>query len=396
MNQPSEEMLREILQYLWQMHVQNEQQYLYWILFAPLIGLLVFLILWTRHRAHCPTLIDALCFFFAPRGPEKVLIFKDLAGNRVMVYDYTVVKGKDGYLIQAGPYLIKSNVDPDEYSEPVSLLDCRGPAGVPSPFGLWIRQLICSYIIIGIIVVSFANTFWITSSVYVPAMGVSLTNIDLLSFAALVIGFSWIIATLLRSLSPQTMLATISAIGVSETAIEASAGLDVYSSFPPIKILKAINREPRINVNISFTTVSEEEKKEKMTFWDRLVEELGDKSLAASLLAMLGQVYDAWRKSVGIVLADRYDISVAARARYQLSEVKMPTPKLQKYAGLLALAAIILAIVLLVIWLQPTIQPATTNTTAIGPVSPAQPPTPPITSPTVSPASPPPPPTPTG
>jgi len=317
-------------------------------------------------------------FFFAPRGPERIMVFKDLAGSRILIYGYRIVKSGDGYLIQAGPYLIKTREDPESYGEPVSLLDARGPPGIPSPFGLWIRQLIASYVLLAILAISFANTFWITATVYAPAMGVPYTNIDLLSFAALVLSISWFISVLLKSLSPQTLMITLSAIGVSENAIEASPGLDVYTSFPPGKLLKAIDREPKIIISDRIADIL-----------NKLINELGDKSLAASILALLGQVYDVWRKSLGLLLQDRYDISVAARARYHLETVKVPKGFLQRYSGILALIAIIGLIILAIIWLQPVVTPV--NQTTI-PIAPASPPPPPVTSP--PPYEPAPPPTP--
>ena len=342
MTEVSEELLRQILQFLWQQHVMNEQQYLYWIVLAPVIALMFYLVLWIKHRAHCPGLLDTLAFFFAPRGPEKMLIFKDLLGHRFIFYDYSTIKSGSGYLIQAGPYLIKTDEDPESYAEPASLLDARGPSGVPSPFGLWIRQMVASYIILAVIAVSFAQTFWITYSVYIQAMNVAYTSVDLLSFAALVMVLAWFIATLVRTLSPQTLVISLSAIGMTEGYIEASPALDVYSSFPPAKLLKSISREPKIVVpQPIFTYVKEEEKKEKKTFWDRLYEEIRSNQLTASVISMLGQTYIVLVRSLGQLLQDRYDISVAAKARYQLEEVKLPRGFLNRYAGVLALIAII-------------------------------------------------------
>jgi len=300
-----------------------------------------------------------------------MLIFKDLAGNRFLVYNYRVLKGRNGYIVQAGPYLLKTSEDPEAYAEPVSLLDARGPAGIASPFGLWIRQMIASYIMLAIVAIGFANTFWITATVYMPVIGSTYTTIDLVAFAALVLSLAWFISTLIRALSPQTLVISLSAIGTTEGYIEASPALDVYSSFPPSKLLKAIGREPRIVISKGVESVIR-----------KLEEELGDKSLAASILALLGQVYDSWRKSLGILLQDRYDISVAAKARYHLEEVKMPKGFLSRYAGILALLAIFIAIGILILWLQPTVTPAsatTSVTTTPVPVSvtPASPPPPP-------------------
>jgi len=365
----SDETLRQILQYLWQQHQLSEQQYLYIILLSPLVALVFFIMMWTKHRAHCYTLSDALAFFFAPRGPYRMLVFKDLLGNRLLIYDYRVVKGEKGYTIQAGPYMIKTSDDPEAYAEPVSLLDARGPPGIPSPFGLWVRQLVASYIMLALIAVSFANTMWITMTVYAPAMNVPYTQIDLISFTALVLGFAWFIAVLLRALSPQTLVVSLSAIGMSEGYVEATPALDTYSSFPPAKLLKSINRAPKIDVSDSVREV-----------FDKLKKEVGDEGLAASILALLGQVYDTWRRSLGIVLQDRYDISVAARAKYQLEESKIPKGFLAKYSGALALIAIIIAVVVLILWLQPTVTPATNQTatnTTLTYVTPAPPPPPP-------------------
>ena len=380
----SEEVLKQILQYLWQQHVQSEQQYLYLILLAPIMGLLFFLILWYRHRAHCESLLDAIAFFFAPRGPSRMLIFKDLAGSRFLVYDYRVLKGKSGYLVQAGPYLLKTSEDPEAYAEPVSLLDARGPPGIPSPFGLWVRQLVASYIILAVVIVSFANTAWTTVSVYGSALGVGLTTVDVLSIIALTLALSWFLATLMRALAPQTLLVSLSAIGASEGFLEASPALDAYSSFPPCKLLRSIGREIRIVIGRGAESVMK-----------RLSEELGDESLAASILALLGHVYEAWQKTTGIVLKNMYDISVAARANYHLKSVKLPQGFLSRYAGILALLAIFIAIAVLIIWLQPSIQPVQTNTTTVTgvgyPCTPASPATIATHSMSVTPATPPPP-----
>jgi len=363
----SEELLQQIIRYLYQQHVQASQQWLYYVLLAPLIGLVAFLVMWSKHRAHCPSLLDAISFFFSPKGPHRMLVFKDLMGNRMLVYDYATVKSSNGYVVQAGPYLLKVSEDPEAYAEPVSLLDARGPPGVPSPFGLWVRQLVSAYIMIAVITIAFANTFWITATVYTPAIGASYTTADLVSFFGLALGLSWFIAVLLKALSPQTLVVSLSAVGTSESFVESSPALDVYSSFPPAKLLRSIAREPRVVVSDSVAEVV-----------SKLEKELGDRTLAASILAMLGQGYDAWRRSVGVLLQDRYDISVAARAKYHLESVKMPRGFLERYAGLLALVAIALVVVALVLWLQPTITvPTNVTQTTIPYYTPAQPPPPP-------------------
>jgi len=359
--------------YLYQQHVQSSQSWMYVALLAPVVGLAFFLTLWSTHKAHCPSLLEAIAFFFSPRSPHRMLIFKDLMGNRAVVYDYQVVKGASGYLVQAGPYLLRTSEDPEAYAEPVSLLDARGPPGVESPFGLWMRQLISAYVVLGAIAVGFANTFWITATVFAPAIGATFTSADLVCFAALVFSFSWFVATLVKSLSPQTLVVSLSAVGVSESYVEATPALDVYSSFPPGKLLKSIAREPKVVVSEGASAVL-----------NKLKEELGDRVLAASLLALLGQVYDTWRRSIGILLQDRYDISVAARARYHLEETRLPKGFFEKYAGVLALVAIIIAVAVLVLWLQPTLVPAVPANQTVAPPT------------YYTPAPPPPPPTPTG
>ena len=380
----SREVLEQILQYLWQRHVHAEQTYLYYIALAPVLAVLLYLAFWTRHRAHAYTLLDALAFFFMPRGPERMLVFKDLLGNQLIFYDYRVAKGRKGYVVQAGPFLIKTREDPEAYAEPVSLIDARGPPGVPSPFGLFVRQVIAMYVMVALIGVAFSNTFWVTYSVYIKAMNVAYTSIDLAAFAALVLSIAWMIVVIWRAMAPQTLLVTLSAIGVSEGYVEASPGLDVYSGYPPPKLLAAINKEPKI--------VLSDEAKEVV---ERIEKETGDKTLAASLLALLGQVYETWRRSMGILLKDRYDISVAARARYQLQAEKIRPGFVQRNAGLLALAALFLAAILLIIWLHPSVHhvAANTSTTTYSPVSPATPPPPPshASMPAPSPATPPPP-----
>ena len=382
---PSEEMLQQIIEFLWQRHVQAEQQYLYWVLIAPVVALLFFLVMWKKYKAHEPGLLGAMSFFIAPRGPERMLIFKDLSGNRMLLYDYKVVKGTNGYIVQAGPYMLKMQEDPESYAEPVSLIDARGPPGLPSPFGLLVRQIVASYIMLMIIAVSFANTFWVTATVYARAMNVGFTRVDLASFAALVVGTAWFLSIFLRSLSPQTLLVSLSAIGMSEGYVEATPALDVYSSYPPSRLLRSIAREPKIVISDSAVKIIE-----------KLEQELGDRSLAASLLALLGQVYETWRRSLGILLQDRYDISVAGRARYQLSEEKLPKSFLGKHAGLIALLAILIGLVAIILLLQPSIQPAATVTeptsiaTSTVTVTPAAPPPPPSEAPaTVTPAQPP-------
>jgi len=151
---------------------------------------------------------------------------------------------------------------------------------------------------------------------------------------------------------------------MSEGYVEASPALDVYSSFPSAKLLKSISREPKIVVpQPIFTYVKEEERKEKKTFWDRLYEDIRSSQLTASVLLMLGQTYIVLVRSLDQLLQDRYDISIAARARYQLSEVKMPKGFLSRYVGVLALIAIVLAAVVAIMWLQPTVQPVNETVT---------------------------------
>ena len=264
-----------------------------------------------------------------------------------------------------------SRVDPEAYASVVSLVDARGPPGIPSPFGLWVRQLVSAYTMLAIIVVSFARTFWITTTVYTKAGIGYVTFIDYLSFVALVLSIAWFLATVIRGMMPHTKLIALSAVGMTEGYIEATPALDTFSGFPPSELMRTLGREIKIVVSDSVREIVE-----------KLQEKVGDRSLAASILALLGLVYDSWRRSVGIVLNDLYDLTVAARARYQLSQERRAT--LSKYAGVIALVALIIAIIALIVWLQPHIGPPS------GP-SPTPSPTPTIT-PMPSPATPPPPP----
>ena len=389
-----QEIIREILEFLWQRHVMSERQYLYWVLAAPVISIFLFVATWFRHRAHLHSLMDALRFFFAPFGPSKMLLFKDLAGTQYSLYDYRVIKSSEGYIIQAGPYMIKSKVDPDAYSEPVSLLDARGPPGVASPFGLFVRWIVSSYIMIAIVAIAFVNTFWTTYSVYSKQLGVPFTTVDLASFAALVVFAAWFIAVVIRAMAPQTLLASISAIGMDGNYVLANPGLDVYSSAPPSEIVESLGGEYQVKITPCFTVVNDKEKQEKQTIWDQIVEELGGSKAAAPVLAIISQIYDVWQKSVGIILKDRYDISVAAKARYQLSEEKLGRGFLNKYSGILALLAIIGIIGVIALILHPSLGPAANQTIAnttypVGGVTPAPPPTPPVHTPTATPAQPP-------
>jgi len=300
-----------------------------------------------------------------------MLILKDLTGMRTIFYDYRIIKGEKGYIIQAGPYTLLSRTDPEAYASVVSLVDARGPPGIPSPFGLWVRQLVSAYIMLALIVVSFAESFWITTTVYMKAGVGYLTLVDIVSFVALVLSISWFIATIIRAMMPHVRIISLSAIGITEGYMEATPAIDVFSEYPPAELLKTLGREVKIVVAEGVKEIV-----------DKLQEKVGDRSLAASILALLGQVYDTWRRSLGIVLQDQYDISVAARARYQLSqERRVP---LSKYAGVIALVALIAAIIAIIIWLQPSIAPTSSAT-------PTPTPTPTLT-PMPSPATPPPPP----
>ena len=384
----NQETLRRILEFLWQRHLHSEHVYLYYVLLAPLVGLTVFLVLWSTQRAHVYSLLDAITFFFAPRGPSRMLVFKDLLGKQHVFYEYNVVKAGKGYVLQAGPFILRTEDDPEAYAYPVSLLDARGPPGVPSPYGVWARQLVASFIVLVLVTVAFSNSFYVTATVYAKYLGVPYTTTDLVAFAGLVLTLAWFIVTLLRVLAPQTMLVTLAAYEAQERSVGATPALDVYSPVPPAKLLKSIKREPRIIVSSRVARIIEE-----------LREEFNDTTLAATILALLGQVYSAWKRSVGVLLKDRYDISVAARAKYQLEEEKIPKGFLNKYAGALAIIAIVLVVVGLIVWLGPSVHPATatnaTNATVGGGgyYTPAPPPTPHITH-QPPPATPAPPPTP--
>ena len=385
--QLDEEVLKQILEYLWQQHVISEQQWIPLIVAAPLIGLITFIVLWRRHRAHVDSLLDAILFFFVPKGPERMMIFKDVIGNRIVLYDYSVVKsGRKCYIVQAGPYLIRSPVDPDSIAEPVSLLDAKAPPGIPSPFGLFIRQLAAMYITIAVWVIAFSNTFWTTMTVYVPVMKTGPTMVDMVAVTAVIFGLTWLLSVIYRAFSPQTLLTSLVAVGVAEDFIDAVPPLDAYSKAAPHEVLRHLDRKVEIRVpEGAAKTVN------------LLVKEIGDESLAASLVALLGQVYNVWKRAVGTLLAERYDLSVAARARYLLEREKLPTPFVQRYAGLLALIAIAIAATIAIIILQPSVH--VINTTATTPATipsyatPAPPPPPPnMTNVTVTPAQPPPPP----
>ena len=360
-----------------------------WVaLLAPVVGLGVFLALWAKYRAHVMNLFDAIVFFFAPRGPNRMLLFKDLMGRVSVFYNYNTVKTGERYIVNAGPYVITTEHDPDEYAEPVSLIDTKA-MGVANPFGLFVRQLVGLYILITLVTISFTNTAWATYTVF-GKVGKSLTGIDMLVFFLLVVWFAWLISVLMRAFTPQTRLTGLVAVGASSNSLEAVPPLDTYSSVPPTHVLRAIARPPKIVVDDKAREIVE-----------KITRQVGDQSLAASILALLATVYDTWRKSMAIMLQDRYDISVAGQARYNLAKEKVPLGRLQRWGGWLALIAIVLAVIavglMLGVQVEPTLEGGATTAAEPPPppgrgmvtVSPAPPPELPTTTTTITPAPPP-------
>ncbi|WFO75641.1 hypothetical protein J4526_01805 [Desulfurococcaceae archaeon MEX13E-LK6-19] len=362
-----EHIIELIKKYLFQQHLANEPQWLVLTLAAPIIALLFFIILWAKYKAHVHDLVDAVFFFFIPYAPKRMLLLKDHLGNKHVFYDdeIKVAGGKDGgFIVQAGSFLVKLNDDPFAYAEPLSLIDTKIPGG-PSPFGLFVRQLVAVYIMLALIALSFANTIVVTMA----GFGMPPTPIDLVVFSALVFSLAWLLAILVKAFSPQTLFTSIVVSHSENNIMRGIIPVDAFSSIPPTKLLSKLTK---IEINVADSVKEAYEKIKNI---------VGDSGLAAAILSTIGEVYETCHKSLGLILKSRYDISVAAKARYMLEREKIGPSWLTRYAGVIAILALIAIAVLAALLLNIQVQPAqvineTTNTITY--VTPAQPPPPPI------------------
>ncbi len=122
-------------------------QIIFMLVFAPLIGLCLFIVFAKKHPAHVRSLRDIISFFFWPYPPRSMLVIKDISSSIRVYYDgdYEVVRSEDKYLIKTkyGAQYV-SPFDPSKVASVISMYDARAPIGYPSPMGLFVRWVLAS------------------------------------------------------------------------------------------------------------------------------------------------------------------------------------------------------------------------------------------------------------
>ena len=112
--------------------------------FAPIIGLLIFLSLLMRHGfAHLRGLREAVAFFFAPFGPNIMLVVKGIDNSVTVLYDsdIEIYKTSKGLVVNTGDLQYVTTYSIERFPL-VSLGDARAPPGIPSPFGVAWRVIL--------------------------------------------------------------------------------------------------------------------------------------------------------------------------------------------------------------------------------------------------------------
>ncbi len=133
-----------------------------WLLAIPAAlaaGLLFFIMLSRQNPAYLRGLRDHVAYYFAPFGPQLMVLVKRLDSSVALYYDVVVEASERGHIIQTedGSTYV-SRTDPRR-GELVALVDARGPVGVPSPFGYTWRVL-AGWMVSSIVLwIAFVNTF---------------------------------------------------------------------------------------------------------------------------------------------------------------------------------------------------------------------------------------------
>ena len=371
---PSPELIqqaRELLQLLIRYHIQSEQQYIWYILLSVPVGMLFFLVLTYREQAaHLSSIWDKLRFFFSPYAPESFLVVLDSYGWHVG-YHVQLIPGKRYYIIRFKGKEYRVLDDPLKWAVPSSLLDMKGPSGVPSPFGL-VARLIVAWMIVLI-----ASTYAFTQTAYISffAYGIEPTWIDVLSVAWFTAILAWFLRNTLELHRSTGLVLELWTIPPTNIALPAATGPRSLREWKEL-LARSIDKAAT-------------EKGEACKKLAEKLEGIEDEEAAAQLVAMARDA-EIWRMRYA-ELEEQLDKHVEAAEAAAL-RAGQPTRGFYRLMPWIMIAAILLAVIAVVIALQPSIHPVYNTTTAPG-YTPAHPPPPTHSTPSITPAHPPPPPT---
>lgn len=376
------EQARELLQWLIQHHIQAEQQYIWYILLSIPIGILFFLVLTRREQAaHLSSIWDKLRFFFSPFAPESFLVVLDSYGWHVG-YDTQVIPGKKYYIIRFRGKEYRMLDDPWKWAIPSSLLDMKGPPGIPSPFGLVARLIVAWMLALIFATYAFSQTAYISYFAYhIPP-----TWIDVLSVVWFGMVLAWFLRNVLELHRSTGLVLELWVIPPTNIVIPVTAGTRTLKEWKELLLRSAASTEA--------------EKCEACKKLAEKLEGIEDEEAAAQLIAMARDA-EIWRMRYA-ELEEQLDKHVEAAEAAALragQPAPMGGPRLWRWMPILVIGAILVALVAVFIALQPSVHSvahnATTTTTSIASATPAQPPPPShaTSTPTATPAPPPPPPT---
>ncbi len=374
-----EELVRRLLLERMATHAASSWSWLLLELAAPLLGLLIFMVLWSRCRAHARSLLDALAFYLLPYPPRRMAIVSapSLGWDRVYYNDEFVVnEGRGSTTIVARDGLVVNIPLPARKLRRLQTLASLYAPGA-SPFGLLVRWVISAAVGVGVAAVAWSYTLpiWLGLDAAARSLGIALPPPlpDLLATSILVVQVGWFLLTLATSLRREAEVYAVRVEGVRRGGylgipeLPADSRLSTTSLW---EIIEAVKGEA--------IEVSEEARS--------LAEKLGARPEA---VAVALESHRYWRSLAAKALRDAYELALGARL------VSRPWRPPRALLTILLAAALVAAVIML---LQPSIAPAPPTHHPAAPTAtgytPAPPPQPPSTTPnaTATPAPPPPPP----
>ena len=78
------------------------QDVIFLLAIAPVVGILMFVSMARSHRAHLKSIKDYISYFFWPYQPKRMLIVREVDGTIRMFYDdeFEIIRSKNSYYVR--------------------------------------------------------------------------------------------------------------------------------------------------------------------------------------------------------------------------------------------------------------------------------------------------------
>lgn len=311
-----------------------QQDVVFLLALAPIVGLLMFTTFARSHKAHIKRLREIIAFFFWPYPPRRMLIVREVDGTVRVLYDdeFEVVRSRDRYFVRTryGEQYV-TRFDPGKTADIVSTYDARGPRGHPSPMGLAVRWVVAAAFTV-FLVYSAMITAWFPGPEVVSQRGGYIVakpaEVDpWVTFPVtmvFVVTMAWFITNIMRFGDRSIEYASYVALSIEPPYQELFPSIAPDSRLSPSEVLRHIGRELKI-------VVSDAVRKALKAIEDKV----GSEELAAAILAKLAMA-DVWRETVANVIEESRYVRKAGETMAAL-RFKMVVPRVRVPVVLLTL-----------------------------------------------------------